>query len=233
VTRGPGVTPGVTLLVVAKAPVPGRVKTRLAADVGEDAAAHVAAACLLDTLAAATGAFGTRVLALSGSLADVPGADAARLRAATRGWAVVRQAGDRLGARLARAHADAAAAFGRPVLQVGMDTPQVGADLLRGCAERLLGPGMDAVLGPAVDGGWWVSGFRTPDLAGALRAVAMSRPDTGERSLAAVRARGAHVAVAPTVRDLDTLADARVICAEHPHLRTAAALAAAQTAAAS
>jgi uncharacterized protein len=217
---------GVTLLVLAKAPSPGRVKTRLAADIGEVAAARVAAACLLDTLEVASTVFSTRVLALSGAFEDVADDDADRLRASTPGWTVVDQSGGGLGQRLARAHRDAAA-FGQPVLQIGMDTPQVDADLLRGCVERLLAPGVDALLGPAVDGGWWVSGFHTPHLAGALGTVAMSRPDTGRRSLATLRALGARVAAAPTVRDLDTLADARVICAQNPHLRTAVALAAA------
>ncbi|MGI9163544.1 MAG: glycosyltransferase, partial [Mycobacterium sp.] len=60
-------TPGVTALVVAKAPVPGLAKTRLAAAVGDEAAADIAAAALLDTLDAVAGTpFAARVVALTG-----------------------------------------------------------------------------------------------------------------------------------------------------------------------
>ncbi|MDQ6524457.1 hypothetical protein RB608_12640 [Nocardioides sp. LHD-245] len=71
-----------TILVVAKAPVPGRVKTRLAVDIGAHAAARVAAAALLDTMRACTGALGRGRcrLALDGELADA--VDASRIRRA-------------------------------------------------------------------------------------------------------------------------------------------------------
>ena len=59
-------------LVVAKAPMPGRVKTRLGADVGMAAAADLAAAALLDTLLACADAFGADrcLLSLDGDLCD-------------------------------------------------------------------------------------------------------------------------------------------------------------------
>ncbi len=60
---------------------------------------------------------------------------------------VVEQRGEDFAARLANAHVDAAAAAGLPVLQIGMDTPQVTADLIAECAQALLGS--DAVLGMA------------------------------------------------------------------------------------
>lgn len=64
----------VTLLVVAKAPEPGRAKTRLAAAVGERAAAEIAAAALLDTLdAVAAAPVAARVVALTGALISAPG----------------------------------------------------------------------------------------------------------------------------------------------------------------
>ena len=101
----------VVVLVVAKAPVPGQAKTRLAAAVGDQAAADIAAAALLDTLdAVAAAPVAARVVALTGELdaASAPTRSAARLADFT----VVAQRGDDFAARLANAHVDAAAAAG-------------------------------------------------------------------------------------------------------------------------
>ena len=130
-------------LVVAKAPVPGRVKTRLGAHVGMEAAARLAAAALLDTLATCRAAFTECHLALEGDFADALEANA--LRRALEGWIVHQQRGHGLGERLARAHVDAAGTG--PTVQVGMDTPQLTTDDLHAVAEAASTG--DAVLGPA------------------------------------------------------------------------------------
>nr|AJK77132.1 glycosyltransferase involved in cell wall biogenesis [Mycobacterium avium subsp. paratuberculosis] len=193
----------VTLLVVAKAPEPGRAKTRLAAAVGERAAAEIAAAALLDTLdAVAAAPRAARVVALTG---DLDGA--AEIRARLASFTVIAQRGNDFGARLANAHADAA--DGLPVLQIGMDTPQVTAELLAGCARRLLDA--PAVLGLARDGGWWVLGVAAPVLADCLRAVPMSAADTGELTLKALRDNGIEVATVQTLVDVDVVGDVAVV----------------------
>ncbi|CAG7191262.1 DUF2064 domain-containing protein [Mycobacterium avium subsp. paratuberculosis] len=192
----------VTLLVVAKAPEPGRAKTRLAAAVGERAAAEIAAAALLDTLdAVAAAPVAARVVALTGDL------DGAEIRARLASFTVIAQRGNDFGARLANAHADAA--DGLPVLQIGMDTPQVTAELLAGCARRLLDA--PAVLGLARDGGWWVLGVAAPVLADCLRAVPMSAADTGELTLKALRDNGIEVATVQTLVDVDVVGDVAVV----------------------
>src|SRR6201990_591314 len=114
----------VAVLVVARAPVPGLAKTRLAASIGKAAAADVAAAALLDTLdavAAAPGAF--RIVAMTG---DLSGASrGAEVRDRLRDFTVVQQRGEDFADRLANAHSDASVACGGlPVLQIGMDNPQ-------------------------------------------------------------------------------------------------------------
>ena len=78
-------------LVVAKAPVPGRVKTRLGAVIGMDAAARVAAAALLDTLSACRSAFAECHLALDGDLRGACEED--ELRDRLGGWVVHPQRG--------------------------------------------------------------------------------------------------------------------------------------------
>ena len=109
-------------LVVAKAPVPGQVKTRLAASVGDVAAAELAAAALADTLETCAAAFDRCWLAVTGDLEAAVGA--ATLTALLRDWTVVPQRGSGLGQRLANAHRDVGTDSRAPVLQLGMDTPR-------------------------------------------------------------------------------------------------------------
>jgi len=199
------------LLVVAKAPHAGAVKTRLGASIGPEAAAQVAAAALLDTLSACRGAVGAArcVLSLAG---DLVGAHREReLREALTGWTVHPQRGDGLAERIAAAHEDVGP---HPVVQVGMDTPQVTPDLLRGAAAAL--DEHDAVLGTAPDGGWWVLGMRDPARAGALRDVPMSRPTTARDTRAALVAAGLRVGGAPALTDVDTVADAALVAGQAP-----------------
>ncbi len=217
---------------MAKAPVPGLVKTRLAVDVGDRAAADLAAAALLDTIAACTDAVGPARcrLALAGGLSASPHGDA--LARDLAGWTVVPQHGDRFDERLARAHE----AIAGPVVQVGMDTPQITPALLRGLIEMLAGCGTDhdavheavhdAVLAPAEDGGWWALGLTTGRYGGLLRGVPMSTPRTYEATLSALRTAGLSTATARLLVDADHLLEARRIAAAAPYTRFARTLAA-------
>ncbi|HEX5252643.1 MAG TPA: DUF2064 domain-containing protein [Mycobacterium sp.] len=196
----------VTLLVVAKAPEPGRAKTRLAATVGDRVAAEIAAAALLDTLdAVAAAPVAARVVALAGDLDAA--ANAAEIRQRLASFTVIPQRGEDFATRLANAHADAAG--GLPVLQIGMDTPQVSADLLTDCAHRLLEA--PAVLGPARDGGWWLLGVAEPAMAQCLRTVPMSVPDTGDLTLKALRDNGIDVVTIEALADVDFVDDVEVV----------------------
>ncbi len=194
-----------TALVVAKAPVPGLAKTRLAATVGDDRAADIAAAALLDTLdAVATAPFTRRVVAMTGDISKAARSEEIRRR--LDDFTVIGQRGGDFGQRLANAHYDTAAVAGpQPVLQIGMDTPQISADLLADCAGRL-SPGT-AVLGPARDGGWWILGVSDPTLAGCLTAVPMSRSDTGTLTATALENAGVPVVFATELADVDTIDD--------------------------
>lgn len=200
-------------LVMAKAPVPGQVKTRLGRDVGMEAAAKLAAAALADTLDACAIAFGTRHchLALAGDLDDAVGSDGIRARLA--GWTVHRQYGDGLAERLAHAHQDAAA-DGEVVVQIGMDTPQVTPRQLRVVAARA--DAGHAVLGPASDGGWWALALAAPEAAHALAGVPMSTPRTGSETRAALERGGLRVRSTYLLRDVDTAADAEAVAAAMP-----------------
>ncbi len=196
----------VTVLVIAKAPEPGRAKTRLAATVGDAVAADIAAAALLDTLDAVTAApVAARVVALTGDLRAA--ARAAELRQRLEPFAVIPQRGNDFADRLANAHADAA--DGYPVLQIGMDTPQVTGELLADCAGRLLDA--PAILGLAHDGGWWALGVGAPSMAECLRGVPMSQPDTGELTLKALRDNGIGVTEVQRLADVDVVDDVAAV----------------------
>jgi uncharacterized protein len=214
------------VLVVAKAPVAGFAKTRLAPAFGHRTAARLAAAALLDTVDSARAVPGARVaVALTGELARAERAP--ELAEALRGCDVFPQRGTDFADRLANAHAAVADRWpGLPVLQIGMDTPQLRAEMLTGALVRLLADGVDAVLGPATDGGWWGLGLRRPTDARVLRTVSMSRQDTGVRTLSALRAIDLRVDRLLELSDVDTMADARSVAAQAPASRFARELAA-------
>ncbi len=215
--------PAPVLLVLAKSPVAGLAKTRLCPPATPREAAGIAAAALLDTLAAVRSMPGARAMvAWTGELADAEACT--ELGPALARTELFAQRGESLGARIAAAHAEVARrAPGAAVLQIGMDTPQLDAAALAAALAPLTRDGgPDAVLGPAPDGGWWALGLRRPELARIIESVPTSRPDTGERTLSALRAAGLSVEVLMPVRDVDTAEDAHAVATEAPHGRFAA-----------
>ncbi|MBW8794234.1 MAG: DUF2064 domain-containing protein [Streptomyces sp.] len=194
-----------TLLVIAKEPRPGRVKTRLTPPFSPAQAAALAEASLADTLdAVAAAPAARRVLVLDGAPGPwlPPGFD------------VVPQCGGGLDERLA----DAFAHCPGPALLIGMDTPQVTPALLTvDFAE------CDAYFGGAEDGGFWALGLADPDPV-LLRGVPMSTPETGAVQRQRLVGAGLRVCDLPRLRDVDTAADAAAVAALVPHGRFAALL---------
>ncbi|MFF7965644.1 DUF2064 domain-containing protein [Streptomyces sp. NPDC007903] len=196
-----------TLLVIAKEPRPGRVKTRLTPPFTPAQAAALAEASLADTLRAVAAAPARRrVLVLEGRpgpwLPD--------------GFEVVPQCAGGLDERLA----DAFAGCTGPTLLVGMDTPQITPDLL-----TLDFTDCDACFGQAEDGGFWALGLARPEPA-LLRGVPMSVPETGSVQRERLAAAGLRVRELPRLRDVDTAADAHAVAALAPDTAFAARLAA-------
>lgn len=201
----------VALLVIAKEPLPGRAKTRLTPPCTPAQAAQLAQAALLDTLDAVERTpAGRKVLIFEG--------DARRWRRA--GFEVIRQRGHGLAERLAAAFDD----VGEPALLVGMDTPQVTPELLLDGVVALRSTGVDAVLGPALDGGYWSVGLGAP-VRGAFAGVPMSSHSTCIRQRGRLRELGLRVHEQSLLRDVDTIEDALAVAADSPDSRFASALA--------
>jgi glycosyltransferase A (GT-A) superfamily protein (DUF2064 family) len=200
----------VQIVVVAKEPRPGRVKTRLCPPCTPRQASGLAGAALADTVDAVSAtAAARRVLLLDGAY-EPPA-----------GWSVVAQQGDGLADRLANGFVDTA--YGTTsTLLIGMDTPQVTTALLDEVAGGL--SDADAVLGPALDGGWWALALRVPAWGRLLAGVPMSRPETGQLTLRALREAGLTVSLGPPLRDVDTAADLPPVAAECGDTRFARAV---------
>lgn len=198
------------LVVIAKAPCPGRVKTRLCPPCTPEQAAGLAEAALADTLAAASATPAARhLLVLDGEAG----------RWMPDGWTTTRQRGEGLDKRLAAAFEDA----GGPALLIGMDTPQVTPRLLSAAMAELRRPGVDAVLGPASDGGYWAVGLRRPDPR-VFVGVPMSAGHTAEAQLARLHELGLACRLLPGLRDVDDMADAEAVARECSTGRFARAL---------
>jgi uncharacterized protein len=201
----------VALVVIAKAPEPGRSKTRLCPPCSPEQAAALAEAALRDTLAAVAAAPARRrILALDGE----PGSWL------PPGFELVAQRDGGLGRRLGHAlHA-----AGGPALVVGMDTPQLTPRLLALAGRMLARPDTDAVLGPAFDGGYWTIGLSRPDPA-VFEGVPMSTVGTCREQRRRLRELGLRTAPLPPLRDVDEIADARAVARDWPGTRFARAFA--------
>jgi len=183
------------IVVFAKAPRPGTVKTRLVPLLGESGAAALHARLVEHTLATARAAFPGRIELHCAPDCEDPLFHTLRER---YGAALAAQAPGDLGARMAAAF-DAALAVHPRALLIGTDCPALTARHLRQAEDALLG-GCDAVLGPAEDGGYVLIGLTRTD-ARLFEGIAWG----GDGVLAETRAR--LRALDWRWRELDTLWD--------------------------
>lgn len=200
-----------TLAVIAKAPLPGRAKTRLSPPCTPEQAAAIAQALLADVLAVARQVAGTRLVAL---FDGDPGSWL------PEGVPVVEQRAGPLDRRLEHAFHDLAS----PALIVAADADIDVADL-DALAAPLRSGEVDAVLGPAHDGGYWAIGLTRP-ITGAVQGVPMNTSRTGTAQLDRFEQLGLRVHVGACRRDIDTFDDAVAVAAARPASNLAACLAA-------
>jgi len=190
----------VRIVVFAKAPVPGRVKTRLIPALGETGAAQLAERMLEQALQQAlAAAVGPVELCMS------PAPDAPEWAGITlpAGIDISDQGEGDLGARMARP-AQRAVARGEAVLLTGTDCPDLSAARLRVAAAQLAAH--DAVLHRAEDGGYPLLGLRAFD-ATLFEKMPWSTPAVADLTLERITALGWTVWVGDTLRDIDEPAD--------------------------
>jgi uncharacterized protein len=205
----------VAIIVLAKLPMAGRVKTRLCPPCTLSEAAEIAEAAFQDTL--------ETVICARSSRPDVVREVVVCLERhgfAPPDWMsgadrIIDQCPGDLADRLAHVFASVAG----PAVLIGMDTPQVTVDLLVEAAIAL-NHGRDAsLIGPATDGGFWIIGFGEcpPNV---FRDVPMSSDHTGDEQLRSMLAAGLTPRLFPVLSDFDTFDDAIEIASSHRHSRT-------------
>jgi glycosyltransferase A (GT-A) superfamily protein (DUF2064 family) len=195
----------VTVIVLAKECVPGRVKTRLHPPFSLADAARIAQGALDDTITAVAEVDADRMLCVQGSVPVEPG------------FRQVPQVDGGLDERIGAVIDSIDGAF----LLIGMDTPQVGPRMLQATIDDWPDQ-VDAWFGPASDGGFWLLGMRaTAELRSRLgadarrgdlvRGVGMSRDDTGAVQRARLVDAGLRVGDLPTLTDIDDVQTLRQV----------------------
>jgi len=195
-----------TIAVIAKECIPGRVKTRLHPPFSLAEAAEIAAASLGDTLDVVRSVpADRRILFFDGSN---PPAEA-------EGFEILQQNEGTLDERLGYLFDS----VDGPLLMIGMDTPQVSRTLLEPAVERRHDD-IDAWFGFASDGGFWALGMREPN-GDLIRGVAMSEAETGRDQLERLLEADLRVKLLAEINDVDSIDDAREVAAIAPDGRFA------------
>ena len=190
------------LIVFARAPVLGEVKTRLAAGLGDAATLGIYRQLADRVMAAVRASDGYSV-----TIAYTPASAEHVMREWLGPSAVLRpQADGDLGARMARAIGDALASGAERVVVIGTDCPDVDAHVIDSAFQHLATS--DAVLGPASDGGYYLIGMSRlhPQL---FEDIPWSAPDTLRVTLERARASAISIALLEERRDIDTVDDWR------------------------
>ena len=187
------------IVIFAKAPVPGRVKTRLIPALGAEAAAELAADMLRRTAAEAL-ASGVGTVELC---ADPDPGDPAWIGRIPIGLSLSAQGEGDLGERLARA-AQRLIEGGERVLLIGADCPELDRNRLAAAAAAL--ERHDAVIHPALDGGFVLLGLGRFDR-GLFDGIAWSTDRVAAETISRIEALGWTLHVGETLRDVDEPAD--------------------------
>lgn len=190
------------LIIFAKRPSPGRVKTRLFPHLAAEEAAELYRRMLFD------------VLAKTGQMTDVDkflfyeqGAGAAEYFAETAcGGCICPQVGEGMGERLEAAFDHVFRQGYSVVAAIGTDSPDLPVPFVERAFELLRFPDVDAVFGPAGDGGYYLVAMNRLHR-GLFRDIPWSTGEVLERSQSRAAAAGVAIALLPLWHDVDTAAD--------------------------
>jgi rSAM/selenodomain-associated transferase 1 len=201
----------------------GRVKTRLAARLGDRGALEIYAAMVADLL--------SKLEPIRGLLIpyfdvppnpaihplDYPSSISSLL---ARGVLKVQQ-GKTLGERMSRAFQEVFAAGAQRAVLIGSDIPQVNVELLQGYFSAL--QRFPMVLGPAADGGYYLIGFQSKRFeASVFRGIEWSTEQVFEDTLEKASSCGLACYIGTELQDVDTFEDLESLLSTDPSIRTLA-----------
>lgn len=198
------------LVIFAKAPIPGQVKTRLCPPLTPDEAATLHGSFVLDTLERTKAAVAKLKLPLDRYLACAPSSNLVffKIMEERQGVRLIDQIGDDLGARMSQAFETMFAQGYKRVLIAGTDVPALPLDHYK--QALLLLESNDLVLGPALDGGYYMIGLKraAPDLFAGI-------PWSTDRVLSLTQEKatkiGLKTALISPWRDVDTIDDVQAL----------------------
>lgn len=190
------------LVVMARAPRPGRAKTRLIPALGREGSARLCEALVLDTLQLAKrSAISTIIYTAGGDLR------AFRRAAPDRAKWRAQSAGD-LGRRMEAAFAGAFRSGGRRVVMIGTDSPGLPLRFVKSAFRALRA--VDAVVGPTLDGGYYLIGLSRP-MPALLHGMPWSTPALLTATAERARTLGARLGVLPPWFDVDEPRDLELV----------------------
>jgi rSAM/selenodomain-associated transferase 1 len=210
--------PEAALVIFAKAPIPGQVKTRLCPPLTPDEAATLHGSFVLDVLECSGRAAypkGSRkgLLTLDRFLACAPSSDHVffKIMEERHGVHLIDQVGEDLGSRMSQAFQVVFDMGYRKALIIGTDLPTLPESALRQAQDLLTDH--DLVLGPSLDGGYYLIGLTkpAPDL---FTGIPWSTGHVCEATRTKADAMGLKTALLPTCRDVDTIEDLMAVIRE-------------------
>ncbi|MFO0701359.1 MAG: TIGR04282 family arsenosugar biosynthesis glycosyltransferase [Nitrospira sp.] len=202
--------PSTALVMFAKAPIPGQVKTRLCPPLTPDEAATLHGSLVLDTLERTKLAVTKLKLPLDRYLACAPSATHVffKIMEERHGVNVMDQVGDDLGARMNQAFDSTFKRGHHQVMIIGTDVPTLPLDHFKQALALL--DSHDLVLGPALDGGYYLIGLKqmAPEL---FTDIPWSTDQVLTLTQEKAATLGLKTALLEPWRDVDTLADLQAI----------------------
>lgn len=205
--------PHAALVIFAKAPIPGEVNTRLCPPLTPDEAATLHGSFVLDMLERTKLAIATLQLSFHRFLACAPSSELVffKIMEERQGVRLLDQVGEDLGQRLHRTFVDLFAKGYKQVIIVGTDIPTLPLSVYQEAIEML--GRSDVVLGPALDGGYYLIGLTQP-----TEKLFAGVPWSTDQVLAVTQQQamtlGLSVGLTAVWRDVDTIADLQSLIAE-------------------
>jgi rSAM/selenodomain-associated transferase 1 len=196
------------VVIMAKMPQVGEVKTRLCPPLTPEEATELYRCFLIDKIA--------QVRALKAAhpvIAYTPAAGRSLFEALAPGFMLLLQQGAELGARLANCFVHLLAAGYTGVLAIDSDTPTLPTAFLQQAVDLIAMPQTDVVLGPSEDGGYYLIGLRHPHHE-LFESMPWSTASVLPETLRRAEARGLKVTCLPTWFDVDTAAEVERLRAE-------------------